>query len=177
MCWIEAPPDPSSASHEQKKVDCHPGGPPAASEMTWRLPPTDDEEGASWLEGSQKDTRRKGRLSETAGLDRAFIQQHLLHHCCLCRNPLNRLMDSRDALRKTSLFFMIRSIRAFRQQQAYVTTFTLKSMKLFEDCTSGINGVTWYWWGQQGLKGFKRTDPKNWPHSASCSVLLQSFKQ
>lgn len=49
-------------------------------ELTWRLPLTDDEDEAVWLEGSQKardDSRRKERLFEAADLDRAFIQQHL----------------------------------------------------------------------------------------------------
>lgn len=55
-------------------------------ELTWSLPPADDEEEAAWLKGSQKlkrDSRRKERLCETADIDKAFIQQHLLHHCCL----------------------------------------------------------------------------------------------
>lgn len=113
----------SSASHKRRgwlspQTTC------CLSELTWGLPPTDDKEGAVWLEGSQKaqrDTRRKGRLSETAGLDRTFIQQHLLHHCCLCRATLNRLMDSRGTHRKTSLSFMVLSMNLFKQQQLLFT--------------------------------------------------------
>lgn len=131
------------------------------SELTWRLPPTDDEEKAAWLEGSQKmqkDTRRKGRLSETAGLDRAFIQQHLLHHCCLCQDALNRPTDSRDTYSKTSLFFMAQSLNLFRH---YVMTSTFKSMGWLQGWC-WVNGATLYLEGQKGTKkqtgGKQRSD-------------------
>lgn len=70
---------------------------------TRRLPPTDDEEGAPWLEGSQSAARRKGRLSGPAGRDRASIQQHLLQQAATSR--------------KTSLVFVDRPISSFTQPQ------------------------------------------------------------
>lgn len=159
----------SSASHKRRgwlslQTTC------CLSELTWRLPPTDDEEEAAWLEGSQKaqkDTRRKGRLSETAGLDRAFIQQHLLHHCCLCRDALNRPTDSRDTHRKTSLFFMAQSMNLFKQQQLCVTTFTFKTVWNDFKVALRVNGATLYSEGREGIK--KQAGGKS-PHFRSLNL-------
>lgn len=111
------------------------------SELTWRLPSTDDEEEAAWLEAflgkRRKGPRRKDGLSEAAGLDSAFIQQHLLHHRGLRPAGLNGPIDSRDTYRKTGLFFMCKSINFKRYRAVYVSTFTSWSMTRLRDCALG----------------------------------------
>lgn len=66
------------------------------------------------MAGGLSERRRKGRLSGSAGLDRASIQQHLLQQA--------------DTSRETSLFFMDPSVRSFTQRR-HTTTLAVARLK------------------------------------------------